>query len=161
MSQTGHNPSPSTCTSNSILDVNAESGDESQSMQVTSERKAVDGRYKADLNGAVTPRPQGRRLYDDVQESVRNKTKGDERKENQVSGKRRDIQEQTLPLHLLQELKKDVQELKEDVRLIKNRMDMLDPKCGENKTVETTLENPFEILRSFGFRANSLEETGG
>ncbi|XP_066953125.1 uncharacterized protein [Macrobrachium rosenbergii] len=87
MSQTGHNPSPSTCTSNSILDVNAESGDESQSMQVTSERKAVDGRYKADLNGAVTPRPQGRRLYDDVQESVRNKTKGDERKENQVSGK--------------------------------------------------------------------------
>ncbi|XP_066968364.1 uncharacterized protein [Macrobrachium rosenbergii] len=62
MSQTGHNPSPSTCTSNSILDVNAESGDESQSMQVTSERKAVDGRYKADLNGAVTPRPQGRRL---------------------------------------------------------------------------------------------------
>ncbi|XP_066953180.1 uncharacterized protein [Macrobrachium rosenbergii] len=69
-----------------------------------------------------------------------------------------DIQEQTLLLHLLQELKKDVQELKEDVRLIKNRMDMLDPKCGENKTVETTLENPFEILRSFGFRANSLEE---
>ncbi|XP_066953182.1 uncharacterized protein [Macrobrachium rosenbergii] len=90
-----------------------------------------------------------------------NKTKGDERKENQVSGKRRDIQEQTLLLHLLQELKKDVQELKEDVRLIKNRMDMLDPKCGENKTVETTLENPFEILRSFGFRANSLEETEG
>lgn len=44
----------------------AESGDESQSMQVTSERKAVDGRYKADLNGAVTPRPQGRRLYDDM-----------------------------------------------------------------------------------------------
>ena len=63
-----------------------------------------------------------------------------------------------LLLPVLQKLEENVRELKEDVRLIKNRIDMLNPKCGANMTVETTVENPFEILRSFGFRANSLEE---
>ena len=61
-------------------------------------------------------------------------------------------------LPLLRELKKDVGELKEDVRLIKNRMCKCNPKSGANKTVEITVENPFEILRSFGFRANSVDE---
>ena len=58
----------------------------------------------------------------------------------------------------VREHKEDVRALKDDLSLLKNRIDMLDPKCGEHKTLETTLENPFEILRSFGFRADSLEE---
>lgn len=62
-----------------------------------------------------------------------------------------DIQETMLLL--LKKLEENVRELKEDVGFIKNRIDV-NPKCDANATVE----NPFEILRSFGFRADSLEE---
>ncbi|MPD06595.1 hypothetical protein E2C01_102414 [Portunus trituberculatus] len=51
-----------------------------------------------------------------------------------------------------------LQELKEDLHIIKNRMDMLNPECGANKIVKSTIENPFEMLHSFGFKASALEK---
>ena len=74
-----------------------------------------------------------------------------------------DIQEQFMLLRpLLREvIQENVRELKEDVLLIKNKMEAYlnrECTCRAKKTVETTLENPFETLRSFGFKASSVEE---
>lgn len=61
----------------------------------------------------------------------------------------------------LQEILNSVQELKEDVRLMKNSMEAClnrECTCIAMKNVKTTVENPFETLRSFGFKASSVEE---
>ncbi|XP_045105196.1 uncharacterized protein LOC123500574 isoform X2 [Portunus trituberculatus] len=120
MSQTGHDPIPSTSS------------------------------YS--IPGPVTPRLPAVKLYDRKQgfQSAHKETQGDKR-EDQGIGKIKDIQETMLLL--LKKLEENVRELKEDVGFIKNRIDV-NPKCDANATVE----NPFEILRSFGFRADSFEE---
>lgn len=42
------------------------------------------------------------------------------------------------------------------VRELKTKLDMLDH--ASNKVVETSVDNPLEVLRSFGFKADTVEE---
>lgn len=60
---------------------------------------------------------------------------------------------------LKQDLKQEVQDLKQEVQVLKQEVQELKSKIeNSSESTESIVENPFDELRSFGFKAASLEE---
>ena len=53
---------------------------------------------------------------------------------------------------LLKDLQQEVRELKQEVGELKSKIG------NSSESTESIIENPFEELKSFGFKAKSLEE---